>query len=115
MQAIVNAQGSRGFDHHHPALGALTLEVPATCDGVVIGIDNLQVAQIARLAGAPKVKGAGVDMMCRLGDAVQAGQVLYRIHAEYPSDLEFARHAVARHCGIALGAAAQIPQVFVES
>jgi thymidine phosphorylase len=36
----------------------------------VVGIDNLQVAQIARLAGAPKVKGAGVDMMCRLGETV---------------------------------------------
>jgi thymidine phosphorylase len=115
MQAIIAAQGARPFDHNQPPLGALTLEVSAPCDGVVIGIDNLQIAQIARLAGAPKVKGAGVDLMCRLGDAVRTGQVLYRIHADYPSDLEFARHAVARHCGVSLGLAAQIPQVFVES
>ncbi|MFC3685845.1 thymidine phosphorylase family protein [Hydrogenophaga luteola] len=115
MQAIIAAQGSHGFDHHHPALGALTQEVPAASDGVVIGIDNLQIAQIARLAGAPKVKGAGVDLMCRLGDTVRGGQVLYRIHADYPSDLQFARHAVERHCGVSLGTAAQIPQVFVES
>jgi thymidine phosphorylase len=46
---------------------------------------------------------------------VRAGQVLYRIHADYPSDLEFARHAMARHCGVSLGLATQIPQVFVES
>ena len=50
-----------------------------------------------------------------VGDTVRAGQVLYRIHADYPSDLHFARHAVDRHCGISLGTAAQIPQVFVES
>ena len=83
--------------------------------GVVIGIDNLQIAQIARLAGAPKVKGAGLDLMCQLGETVRAGQLLYRIHADYPSDLEFARHAVARHSGVSLGTVAQMPQVFVES
>jgi thymidine phosphorylase len=115
MQAIIAAQGARGFDHRHPALGALTLEVPAWADGVVVGIDNLQIAQIARLAGAPKVKGAGVDLLCRLGDVVRSGQVLYRIHADYPSDLEFARHAVARYSGVTVGVAGQIPQVFVES
>lgn len=115
MQSIITAQGSHGFDHHHPALGALTLDVPAASDGVVIGVDNLQIAQIARLAGAPKVKGAGVDLMCRLGETVRAGQVLYRVHADYPSDLQFAGHAVERHCGVSLGTAAQIPQVFVES
>ncbi len=114
MQAIVAAQGSRGFDHHHSALGPLTLVVSAPRDGVVIGIDNLQIAQIARLAGAPKVQGAGVDLCAKLGDAVQAGQPLYRVHAAYPADLEFARLASARSSGYSLGDAGQVPHVFVE-
>jgi thymidine phosphorylase len=114
MQAIIAAQGGRGFDHHHPALGPLTLEVTAPGDGVVIGIDNLQIAQIARLAGAPKVQGAGVDLCAKLGDAVRAGQVLYRLHALYPTDLEFARLATVRANGYQLGHAGQVPQVFVE-
>jgi thymidine phosphorylase len=114
MQAIITAQGSHGFDHHHPALGALTLEVTAPQDGVVIGIDNLQIAQIARLAGAPKVQGAGLDLCVKLGEAVRAGQLLYRVHAAYPADLEFARLASARSSGYQLGEAGQLPQVFVE-
>ena len=114
MQAIIAAQGARGFDHHHPALGALTLELTAPRAGVVTGIDNLQIAQIARLAGAPKVQGAGVDLCAKLGDAVAAGDVLYRVHASYPADLEFARQATLRASGYTLGDAGQVPRVFVE-
>ena len=81
---------------------------------MIIGIDNLQIAQIARLAGAPKVRGAGVDLCVKLGEPVSAGDVLYRVHASYPADLEFARQACARASGFSLGTSAQVPQVFVE-
>jgi len=81
---------------------------------VVVGIDNLQIARIARLAGAPKVPGSGVDLLCKLGDPARAGQALYRIHAAYASDLEFARQASGRASGYALGTADQVPHVFVE-
>ena len=114
MQAIIAAQGAKGFDHHHPALGALTLEVKASAAGTVVAIDNLQLARIARLAGAPKVPAAGVDLFKRLGDAVAEGDVLYRIHACYPADLAFAREACERESAYRIGAADQLPQVFVE-
>ena len=114
MRAIMGAQGSKPFDHQHPALGALRFEVVAPVDGVVTGIDNLQIAQIARLAGAPKVQGAGVDLCAKLGDTVRAGQALYRVHAAYPADLGFARQATERSSGYSLGESGQVPQVFVE-
>jgi len=114
MNALINAQGRKDFDHNHPPLGALSLEVCADRDGVVVGIDNLQIARIARLAGAPKVPGSGVDLLCKLGDPARAGQALYRIHAAYASDLEFARQASGRASGYALGTADQVPHVFVE-
>ena len=114
MQAIVEAQGSRGFDLRRPAVGALTFEVKAREPGVVIGIDNLRVARIARLAGAPKVAGAGVDVFAKLGEPVAAGDVLYRIYASYPADLLFARQASEQASGYQLGSADQLPQVFVE-
>lgn len=114
MRAIIQAQGAHAFDHHHPPLGALTFDITAPEAGVVVGIDNLQIAQIARLAGAPKVKGAGVDLLRKLGDRVAAGDVLYRVYANYPADLEFARQACARASGYILGQADQVPHVFVE-
>jgi thymidine phosphorylase len=114
MNAIIAAQGSKGFDHNHPALGELTLDVVAPAAGVVAGIDNYQIARVARLAGAPKVPSAGVDLLRKLGDTVEAGDLLYRVHAMYPADLEFARQACARDSGYRLGTAAQVPRVFVE-
>ncbi len=68
----------------------------------------------ARLAGAPKVINAGVDLMHKLGDTVAAGDILYRVHAEFPSDLDFARQACDKSTGFMIGSPEQVPQVFVE-
>jgi len=114
MRAIMAAQGALPFDHEHPDLGPLSFEVTALCDGVVTGIDNQQIARIAQLAGAPKVKGAGVDLARKLGERVQAGEPLYRVYAAFPADLEFARIATQRFSAYALGEAADVPHVFVE-
>ena len=114
MRRLIEAQGARPFDHEHPALGALTFEVKAPQTGTVVGIDNLQVARIAQLAGAPKVRGAGVDLLCKLGDVVAAGDVLYRVHADFPADLAFARQASQRANAYTLGEPDALPHVFVE-
>ena len=91
VRDIIAAQGAKEFDHNSPNLGALQFEICAPTAGVVAGIDNQQIARIARLAGAPKVQGAGVDLLCKLGDAVTPGQRIYRVHAGFPADLEFPR------------------------
>ena len=114
MQAIIQAQGDKDFDHNNPQLGTLSFEVNAAASGVVAGIDNLQIARIARLAGAPKVQGAGVDLLCKLGDTVAQGQALYRVHAGFAADLEFARQTCARATGYRIGTADDVPRVFVE-
>lgn len=114
MNAIMAAQGQQAFDHNHPQLGELTFDICATESGVVTGIDNLQIARMARLAGAPKVLGAGVDLFRKLGDTVSSGDVLYRVHASYASDLEFARQACIKSSGYTVGQAGELPHAFVE-
>jgi thymidine phosphorylase len=114
MNQIIEAQGRREFDHNHPELGPLSFEVHATQGGVVAGIDNLQIARVARLAGAPKVRSAGVDLFCKLGDTVTEGDTLYRVYAGYSADLEFARQACMRSTGYLIGRADEVPHVFVE-
>jgi thymidine phosphorylase len=81
---------------------------------VVCGIDNLQLAHIARFAGAPKVSNAGVDLQIKLGDEVTAGAVLYRVHSMFASDLEFARQACIKSSGYTIGRSEDMPHVFVE-
>ncbi|MEX8518826.1 MAG: thymidine phosphorylase family protein [Leptothrix sp. (in: b-proteobacteria)] len=100
MEAIIDAQGRRAVA---PELGSLTFEVCASQAGMVSAIDNLLLARIARLAGAPQVPGAGADLLCKVGDAVTAGQPLYRLHAQYPADLAFARDLATRDSGYRIG------------
>lgn len=100
MQAIIDAQGRRA---RPPALGVLTHTVLAAQAGSVLAIDNLRLARIARLAGAPLVPGAGVDLAARLGDGVALGQPLYRIHAQFPADLAFAAAQAAADHGYQIG------------
>jgi thymidine phosphorylase len=88
MERIIDAQGRQT---QAPQLGRLSFEVMADRSGVVVGIDNYFLAQIARLAGAPIAKGAGVDLMCKVGDSVETGQPLYRVYAEHSANHEFAR------------------------
>ena len=114
MNAIIAAQGSKGFDHNRAALGALSFDIVSPQTGVVTAIDNFQIARIARLAGAPNVKNAGVELQRKLGEPVAAGEPLYRVYAEFPADQAFARQAATRASGYTIGEAKDVPHVFVE-
>ncbi len=110
MNAIIQAQGAKQVDLHP---GKLCHEVCAEASGVVTSIDNFQMAKIARLAGAPMDKRAGVDLLKKLGDAVSSGDILYRIHAEFPSDFKFAQNLAKQNNGYTIGTDAQVLKPFV--
>jgi putative thymidine phosphorylase len=105
MNALIQAQGAKTIDLHP---GSLCHEVVACCDGVVTSIDNFQMARIARLAGAPMMKKAGVDLLKKLGNPVKAGEILYRIYAEFPADFKFAQDLAAQNNGYTIGSEEQI-------
>lgn len=96
MQALIKAQGPQTRQWQ---IGALTHEVTAQREGYVSSIDNLALARIARLAGAPMDKGAGVYVMKKIGDKVTQGEPLYRIYAQFPADMQFALKWSNTHCG----------------
>ena len=110
MNAIIDAQGRRT----PPAPGPLTHDVTATTSGTLVGVDNLRLARIARLTGAPQVPSAGVDLAVRLGDTVRAGQTLYRLHACYEADLAFARAMAQADSGWRIGTADAMPRDIVD-
>jgi thymidine phosphorylase len=111
LKAIIQMQGEQ---HEACPLGPLTFEVKAPADGVVIDIDNYQMNKLARLAGAPMDKGAGVDLLKKLGDPVRRGEPLYRIHAQFSADFHFARNLAQRDSGCRIGTAEEIPGSYVE-
>jgi AMP phosphorylase len=71
-------------------VGKEVLEIRSEETGTVQWINNRAMAQIAREAGAPKTKAAGVLLSKKLGDKVAAGDVLYRIYSGNTQKLESA-------------------------
>jgi AMP phosphorylase len=64
--------------------------VTADQGGGVLWINNDDVARVAREAGAPKEKGAGVLLKAKLGEHVKKGGALFEIYAERNTQLEAA-------------------------
>jgi len=105
MNALIQAQGAKTIDLHP---GSLCHEVVADKDGIVTSIDNFQMAKIAGLAGAPKIKKAGVDLFKKLGSPVEKGETLYCIYAEFPTDFRFAKELAGQNNGYTIGSEEQI-------
>ena len=86
FEAICEAQGGM----REPPVASHTYPIEAPHSGVVSGIDNRRLARVAKLAGAPAAKAAGLELLVRLGDVVAPGQPLFTLHAESPGELEYA-------------------------
>jgi thymidine phosphorylase len=99
LDAIIDAQGRR-TEEAKP--GRLKATIDSDMDGHVAAIDNLQMASIARLAGAPMDKGAGVDLLRKVGDPVRRGEPLYAIHAEFDADFSFATETARQQTGFTI-------------
>ena len=99
IERLIAAQGAQPVQAE---AGALTHEILAPGDGTVAAIDCHLIARIARLAGAPMEKGAGIDLLCKVGDAIGTGQPLYRIHATSRTGLDFARELALESSGYAV-------------
>lgn len=100
MERIMAAQGP---PPETVCLGDLTHDVMAPADGSVVNIDCFRINHIARLAGCPMDKGAGIDLSVRLGDRVRKGDPLYRIHACRQADFSFAKAAAEDNSGMVIG------------
>jgi thymidine phosphorylase len=83
-------------------LGSLVAEVASPADGIVSSLDCYRLARIARLAGAPTDKGAGIDLLRKVGERVRRGEPLYRIHAGTNADFTFAQAHAAENSGVAV-------------
>jgi thymidine phosphorylase len=96
MQSIIDAQGPSSCRND---IGKLTFDVIAADDGNVSEINCLQLNRLARTAGAPIDKGAGIKLLRKIDDRVQKGQPLYRIHAFDQSELDLAATAAKLNSG----------------
>jgi len=101
MERLIAAQGKQTEhfevgNHHH--------EVRAPAHGRIVAIDCHRIARIARLAGAPMDKGAGIDLLHKIGDEVRKGDPLYRIHAHSVDGIGFASDLATDDTGYSIQA-----------
>ena len=86
INKIIHAQGKAP----QPVLGNLVREVIAREEGTVESIDNSRINKIGVLAGAIQNPGAGIDLLKKVGDHVEEGETLFRIHSMSQSEFEYA-------------------------
>lgn len=86
LLSICEAQG--GF--REPKFACYSKTIEAEFTGMVSAIDNRKIARVAKLAGAPNAKEAGVDFFIRLNQKVMKGQPLFTIYANSAGELEYA-------------------------
>ncbi len=102
MRRIMAAQGP---PPQAPRPALLQKDIVAPADGTVEAIDCYRTGRIARLAGAPMDKQAGVDLFKKAGDRVEKGEPLYRVHSCIASDFGFATDMALEDSGYRLSPA----------
>jgi thymidine phosphorylase len=95
MDRIIRAQGAQ--ERVPPA--RLLADIHATTSGRLTAIDGARMGEIARRAGAPAEKAAGVDLLVAVGSNIQTGDTLFRIHANDEGDLGAAMAMAAQATG----------------
>jgi len=103
MKEIIEAQG--GDPNIRPEdieIGKYRHVVYAPVDGFVTSVDNVTIVDIARAAGAPLDKGAGLSIEVKRGHKVKKGQKVLEIFAERSIKLQDAVSILRRRSPIVI-------------
>ncbi len=96
FQRICAAQGGM----RTPPRAKLQHSITAATSGHIAAINNRKIAKLAKLAGAPDVKAAGLEMHVKLGSAVKEGSPLMTVHADTDGELAYALEYAKLHTDI---------------
>ncbi len=96
FREIIEAQSAdRNMMPDDIPIGQYSVEILAPSSGWIVQIDNAKIAEIARTAGCPKDKGAGIVFL-KKKDAVKRGESLIRIYSSSESRLSAAEGKFAK-------------------
>lgn len=86
FQAICEAQGGM----RKLTVAKYTHTIVSQTVGSVYAINNRLLAKVAKLAGAPRAKSAGLDLHVSLNTKIEKDQPLFTIHSESSGELDYA-------------------------
>ncbi|MBU3957945.1 MAG: AMP phosphorylase [Nanoarchaeota archaeon] len=87
-EIIAEQGGNAKIKPSEIAVGEKTADIKSEKDGRVLWIKNQEIAAVAKEAGAPKDKGAGIMLHKKMGSRVRKGEKLFTIYAENSFCLE---------------------------
>jgi AMP phosphorylase len=103
MRQIIEAQGGNPkVTPDDLPVGTEMVEVRSKHSGKVMWLSTEDIVRIAREAGTPKEKGAGLVLKAKLGETVHKDDVLFEIYAERASKLASAFELAERLSPIVL-------------
>ena len=95
MKEIIKAQeGNPKINPDNIKVGEFQYQYKSPRKGKIIEIDNIKISKIARSAGAPQNKEAGIYLYKKLKDKVNKGEAIFTIYSENKDKLEFAKQEV---------------------
>ncbi|MBO3803180.1 MAG: AMP phosphorylase [Candidatus Brockarchaeota archaeon] len=96
MKEIIEAQGGDPrIRSRDVTVGSHVVSLQSPCDGYISEVDNNAINEVAKAAGAPNDKGAGVLLHGKRGYVVKKGQPILDIYAEHAPKLSDA-YAIAQ-------------------
>lgn len=101
MLEIIQAQG--GSKNIRIPQAKYFTAITSKKEGTVMGIDNVLIAKIARVAGAPKDKAAGIYLRVHKGTRIKKKRELFTIYAENKKKLEFAKKIAEQNEAVKIG------------
>jgi thymidine phosphorylase len=86
FESICKAQGGM----FEIPIAPYTQPILSKIAGKIIAINNRYIAYVAKLAGAPIARSAGVELLVKINMKIEKDQPLFIIHAEHPGELKYA-------------------------
>ena len=97
FREIVEAQGGRkGITSEDIKIGKFVHDIKAVRAGYVHSINNKDLVTIARTAGAPADKGAGIILHRKKGQRAEKGEILFQIYADNQAKADRAKDIAIR-------------------
>ena len=88
---ILKAQGQYVENPEQIKIARLKIDIKSSKEGKITHIDNKIISKIAKLAGAPSDKSAGIYMYLHKKDIVEKNEPLFTIYASTKSSLDIAK------------------------
>ena len=83
LREIIEAQGGNSeIKPDDIAIASNYVQVRSRSEGRVLWVKNSSIIQVARRAGNPKDKGAGIHLNAKMGNEVKKGDILFTIFSD---------------------------------